>query len=98
MNYVLPYVVSFMSLDFKDTNKFFGFLVFLSWLFLITFRSGQIILNPLLIVFGWNLYEIKYKYPRSPNIFTGRMLSRVAISPNTTYIQAPIQDVLIVKA
>jgi hypothetical protein len=53
MNYVLPYVVSFMSIDYQVTGKFVGFLIFLGWMFLITYKSGQIMLNPLLTVFGW---------------------------------------------
>ncbi|KPB60883.1 Uncharacterized protein AC510_4794 [Pseudomonas amygdali pv. myricae] len=26
-------------------------------MFAITYKSGQIIMNPLLLIFGWNLYE-----------------------------------------
>jgi hypothetical protein len=55
MNYVLPYVVSFMGLDYKDGGKLLGFGVFFVWIFFITHRSGQVILNPVLIVFGWQL-------------------------------------------
>ncbi|QKC97166.1 hypothetical protein EB231_22640 [Mesorhizobium sp. NZP2298] len=33
MNYSLPYVVSFMSIDYQDTGKFIGFLIFLAWMF-----------------------------------------------------------------
>jgi hypothetical protein len=58
INYVFPYVVSFMGLDFGSTGKYYGFLVFLFWMFLITYRSGQILMNPLLLVAGWHLYEV----------------------------------------
>ncbi|MGR9580667.1 hypothetical protein ACU80S_19485, partial [Pandoraea sputorum] len=34
------------------------FIVFLAWMFLITYRSGQILMNPLLLATGWQLYEI----------------------------------------
>jgi len=58
INYVFPYVVAFMVLDFADTGKYYGFWLFLGWMFVITYRSGQILMNPLLIVAGWQLYEI----------------------------------------
>ncbi len=29
MNYVLPYIVSFMSISYMETNKFLGFVIFL---------------------------------------------------------------------
>lgn len=59
INYVFPYVVSFMGISFNEPNKFIGFLVFLIWMFAITYKSGQIIMNPLLIIFNWRLYEAK---------------------------------------
>lgn len=58
INYVIPYVVSFISLDFEQGAKLIGFAVFLSWIFWITYRSGQIVLNPVLAAFGWKLFEV----------------------------------------
>ena len=58
INYVFPYVVSFMGLDLGSNGKFYGFLLFVLWMFIITYRSGQILMNPLLLVAGWQLYEV----------------------------------------
>jgi hypothetical protein len=58
INYVFPYVVSFMGLDLGINGKFFGFLLFIGLMFLITYRSGQILMNPFLLVAGWQLYEL----------------------------------------
>jgi hypothetical protein len=57
INYTFPYVVSFMGITYADSQKLLGFGVFLLWMFAITYRSGQILMNPLLIVFGWRLHE-----------------------------------------
>jgi hypothetical protein len=57
INYTFPYVVSFMGVSYAEPQKLLGFLVFLLWMFAITFKSGQIIMNPLLLIFGWRLYE-----------------------------------------
>ena len=59
INYVFPYVVSFMGLDLGDDGDFYAFLLFIAWLFLITYRSGQVLLNPLLLAMGWQLYEVE---------------------------------------
>jgi hypothetical protein len=97
MNYILPYVVSFMSLDYATTNKFVGFLIFFAWIFLISYKSGQIILNPILTVFGWKLYEVKYRFEDSHNLLSGMTLSKVPLEPNGSYQHQSIQDVLIIK-
>ena len=59
INYVFPYVVSFMGISYDSPEKLLGFSVFLFWMFAITYKSGQIIMNPLLLMFGWKLYEAK---------------------------------------
>ena len=52
INYVFPYVVSFMGLDLGVDGKFFGFLLFIVLMFVITYRSGQILMNPFLLIAG----------------------------------------------
>nr|CBA26571.1 hypothetical protein Csp_E36590 [Curvibacter putative symbiont of Hydra magnipapillata] len=58
INYVFPYVVSFMGVDLGAEGKFYGFLLFILLMFVITYRSGQILMNPFLLVTGWQLYEL----------------------------------------
>ena len=57
INYTFPYVVSFMGITYADPQKFLGFGVFLLWMFAITYKSGQILMNPLLLILGWRLYD-----------------------------------------
>ena len=59
ISYSFPYIVSFMGVDYGSLGKVAGLAVFLIWLFLITFKAGQIIMNPIILIFGWNLYEAK---------------------------------------
>lgn len=97
MNYVLPYIVSFMSLDYQDTSKFVGFTIFIFWIFWITYKSGLIILNPLFVAFGWKLYDIKYSFAGSDDECNGMALSKIDILPKQAYRLETIQDVLIIK-
>jgi hypothetical protein len=59
INYVFPYVVSFLGLELGNAAKFWGFIFFLTWMFAITYRSGQILMNPVALVAGWQLYEVE---------------------------------------
>lgn len=97
INYVIPYVVSFISLEYEQPLKLIGFGVFLTWIFWITYRSGQIVLNPVLIAFGWKLYEVKYIYDGAKNTRVGRILSKVDIEPERSYRQGALQDVMVVR-
>ena len=53
-------------------------------------------MNPILVAFGWRLYEIKFSYLQSEDAFTGRVLSKMVIEPNGVYRQAQLQDVMVV--
>jgi hypothetical protein len=97
INYSVPYIVSFMGLDFASPTKLLGFGVFFIWIFWITYRSGQIVMNPILIVFGWRLYEIKFSYLQSGDELIGRALSKGDVEPNRIYRQSSLQDVMIVR-
>jgi len=95
MSYTLPYVVSFMALDYQGTGKLVGLVIFLFWMFWITHRSGQIILNPLLVAFGWRLYRINYTFPGDSVARTGQALSKVAFEPDCRVSHTFMQDVMI---
>lgn len=98
MNYVLPYVVSFMGISYAEPDKMVGFIVFLAWIFLITYKSGQVMMNPVLSVFGWRLYEIEYSYiGGQTRVHTGFCLAQDAPEPGETLKHNAIQDVLIIK-
>lgn len=96
MNYTLPYVVSFMGINYSETSKFVGFCVFLAWMFWITHKSGQVFLNPLLIALGWRLYNITYNFAGSTDVHKGRALVHGYLEPGR-YRQWPVQDIQIIK-
>ncbi|MER9767920.1 hypothetical protein NKJ09_17775 [Mesorhizobium sp. M0189] len=98
MNYTLPYVVSFMSIDYQDIGKHIGVLIFLGWMFWISYKSGQIILNPVLIVFGWKLYDISYNHAASKQVHSANVLAHGNIKPGARYRQIPVQDILVIKS
>ncbi|MDQ3080778.1 MAG: hypothetical protein M3R07_01025 [Gemmatimonadota bacterium] len=97
INYVIPYIVSFMGLDYGSPTKLLGFAVFFLWVFWITYRSGQIAMNPVLIVFGWRLFELKYSYLQSRDAWVGRALCRAKAPPNGVYYQGSLQDVMVLR-
>ena len=98
LNYVIPYILSFISLDYASPQKAVGFLVFFVWIFWLTFRTGQIPLNPVLAGFGWKLYEVKYHFLGSTDLFTGRALSKEIIEPKQQYRHAAMQDVMVLES
>lgn len=95
INYVFPYVVSFMGLDLGSNGKFYGFIVFLAWMFLITYRSGQILMNPLLLATGWQLYEVSADI--NGNSRSVIALSRSKIYPGDTLKSCVVQGVYVLS-
>lgn len=75
ISYSFPYIVSFMGVDYGSAGKIAGLVVFLLWLFLITYRSGYIIMNPMLLLLGWNLHEAEAQINGHKRII--KLLSRL---------------------
>jgi hypothetical protein len=82
ISYSFPYIVSFMGVDYGSIGKIVGLIIFLAWLFLITYRAGQIIMNPILLILGWNLYEAKVTINNKENR-TVKLLSKGNLIPGT---------------
>lgn len=99
INYVIPYIVSFMSLDYSQLEKMASFFLFLIWLFWITHASGRVIYNPILIAFGWRLYEVDYSFLGNEKMLpnTGFALARGVIEPNAEVRMGTLQDVIIIQ-
>jgi hypothetical protein len=97
LSYTLPYVVAFMSIGYQETGKFIGLLIFLAWMFWITHKSGQVLVNPLLVVLGWRLYEIKYSFPNDNVLYSGRALAKGMIEPEHSYPHTVIQDIVVLR-
>lgn len=94
INYTFPYVVSFMGITYGDPQKLFGFGVFLLWMFAITYKSGQILMNPLLLILGWKLYEVTLTINGVEKDV--RVLKQDALNPGSLSAQT-IQDFYIIK-
>lgn len=94
INYVFPYVVSFMGISYEHPEKLLGFAVFLFWMFAITYKSGQIIMNPLLLMFGWKLYEVEAEI--NGNERSVRVLFKGNLAPGEYDVQT-IQDFYIAR-
>lgn len=97
MNYTLPYVVSFIGAGYHEPSKFVGIIIFLAWMFWITHKSGQIILNPILVVFGWRLYELEIEFPGKTTRYQTTALVDGDVAAGDQIRQGSIQDVLIAK-
>jgi len=94
ISYSFPYIVSFVGVDYGSAGKMAGLVVFLLWLFLITYRAGHIIMNPILLILGWNLYEAEAQINGHKRLI--KLLSRSNLIPGK-YLCQEVQGSYISK-
>lgn len=97
MNYTLPYIVAFMGVGYNDQSKFVGMIIFLIWIFWITYKSGQLILNPILVVFGWRLYDTTFSFYGDKIEHRSLVLSDGELVSGDLVYYSTIQDVMVVR-
>ena len=96
MSYALPYIVAFVNMDYEP-KKLVGLALFLVWLFWITYRSGQIVLNPFLVAFGWKLYELTYRFTDRETEHSGKALCDNLVATGDRCRHMVIDDVIIIR-
>ncbi|MFG0270564.1 hypothetical protein QCL51_21755 [Pseudomonas sp. LTR0] len=97
INYVVPYVVSFMSIEYGQLNKVLGFILFMVWIFWLSYKTGQVILNPILIIKGWKLYEVKYTYQNSTTERVDKAFGKTEFVPKTDVDVEFVQEIIMKK-
>ena len=61
INYSIPYMISFFVMDLGSTNLLLSFGFFMGIMYLLTLKTHNIFINPILAVMGYNLYDVHYK-------------------------------------
>lgn len=62
INYTIPYIVSFFAFDLSKVDDVISLSIFLLLLLLLTVRSKSVFMNPILLLFRYNLYDIEYEF------------------------------------
>jgi len=72
-NYSIPYIATFFSLDIGNSVEIVSLGIFLMTMFIISWRSGAIFFNPMMLVLG-------YKYMQATYEDNGNMVNRNVLS------------------
>ncbi|WP_442787888.1 hypothetical protein [Flavobacterium suncheonense] len=67
INYTIPYIVSFFGFDLAKIEDVISLTIFLTLLLLLTIKSKSVFMNPILLLAGYNLYDLDYKYDNKNN-------------------------------
>jgi len=62
ISYTVPYLVSFFNFDLSKTDDMVSLGIFLLLMFLLTTKSRSVFMNPLLLLAGYNLYDLEYEF------------------------------------
>lgn len=73
INYTIPYIVSFFGFDLAKVEDIISLSIFLLLLLLLTIKSKSVFMNPILLLAGYNLYDLEYE-------FDGKPYSKIVIS------------------
>lgn len=64
INYTIPYIVSFFGFDLAKMEDIISLSIFLLLLLLLTIKSKSVFMNPILLLAGYNLYDLEYEFDK----------------------------------
>lgn len=83
INYTIPYIVSFFGFDLSKTEDVTSLGVFLLLMLFLTIKSKSVFLNPILLLAGYNLYDLDYKFGQQED--SRIILSKYELKRGETY-------------
>lgn len=66
INYTIPYIVSFFGFNLSKVEDVLALIIFLFLLLVMTLKSKSVFMNPILLIAGYNLYDLDYEYDGRP--------------------------------
>ena len=60
INYSIPYMISFFVMDLGSANLLLSFGFFMIIMYILTLKTHNIFINPILAIMGYNLYDVHY--------------------------------------
>jgi len=82
--YTIPYMVSFYNFTLGDWKTLLSLLVFMILMFALTYRTQNLLVNPVLALAGYGLYDCQFKDGASDN--QGFILSKVEFRVGDTCV------------
>ena len=67
INYTIPYIVYFFGFDLSKTEDVVSLIIFLLLMLMMTIKSKSVFMNPILLIAGYNLYDLDYEFDGKTN-------------------------------
>ncbi|HIF9536759.1 hypothetical protein [Photobacterium damselae] len=67
INYTLPFLIGLFAFDYKTWQSILSLIIFLIFMFAFSRNEKIVLLNPMFLLLGIRLYDIKYKKVGQPN-------------------------------
>jgi len=83
INYAIPYLISFFGVDFGKWQDVAALGMFLLLLFVLSYKTQSIFINPALALFGYGLYEVDFTEGTKQK--NGVFLAKGDLIPNSGY-------------
>ncbi|GHT67762.1 hypothetical protein FACS1894110_13850 [Spirochaetia bacterium] len=83
INYTIPYLLSFISMDLSSPADLISIGIFLTILMALTITSKSTFINPILAIVGYGLYDVSYSY--GDNIYSKIVLSKKELNLGKKY-------------
>jgi hypothetical protein len=94
LNYAIPYIVSFAGVDVTQVKSAVSFGILMVLLFLLTWRTQTIMINPILAICGYGFYEVSFNDGTARR--TGIFISDSELQPGSTYCMERMTNYLFI--
>jgi hypothetical protein len=94
--YTIPYMISFLRIDLNDWQTLVSLFIFLAMLFIVTYRTQTVFINPVLALAGYMLIDCTFK--RGTTETQALVITRAPMRIGESYVLERLSHYLYVAA
>lgn len=86
-SYLVTYVVPFLSFSFGTVNEQISMLVFFFLIGILYIKANLIYINPTLMLFGYNIFEVTFSNERTRILISTKTLQEIMLEENIRFYE-----------
>lgn len=95
-SYTIPYILAFMKVDFGDLKTILSIFLFMLLLFMMSYRSQTVFVNPILAIFGYMLIDCTFN--RDGKEIQAMVISKKPITSGETVCLESLSPYLYIRS
>lgn len=97
LSYLVFCLLPFIGFDLTDSNEFLALIIILLTIGILYIKADLIYINPLLMLFGYNIYEVRFPNNSKRILISTKSANEINLMENISFYELQDRSIIIEK-